>query len=464
MGCAIFLTSVVVELGHEAHVIDRRKPRTSLLELAFFKSSNPNFLSRFGTPFLLFLFFIPLRDLIVVGEGETAPVGAAIGLLAETEAEIEEPQSKAASKSSSASPVVVPSPPPPTASSPAPAIAQHAPVATVSDGPRKTVATPYAKKLAKKHKVDIRSVAGIGPFGRITASDVEAAAGIAPSVAAPPPPRPPAAAAKATTTSSSSPPLLPGSSVVPFTAMQSDVSKNMIESLSVPMFRVGYPVNTDALDAPYEKVKPKGVTMTALLAKMQGWLLLSILWPGEELFELPKQHKSIVFTTPKRSCIPECIGSMFSLMEAQRWSTTATGHQQGNNPLVPNKIYSLQPIHVMAGQEISGKLHLVVHRKSVGPGADQGGILHTSLCKLNLKEPYYRMSQPSCTRTTSTTAKVKLASTLDHIGNVAQISPLIGFVHKHVVIVDTEPELEKSEFSVMSLEKCVKQLEEERAT
>ncbi|CAN6860063.1 unnamed protein product, partial [Brassica oleracea] len=381
-----------------------------------------NFLSRFRTPFLLFLFFIPLRDLIVVGE--------------------------AASKSSSVSPVVVPSPPPPTASSPAPAIAQHAPVATVSDGTRKTVAMPYAKKLAKQHRVDIRSVAGTGPFGRITASDVEAAAGIAPSVAGPPPPPPPAAAAKATTTSSSSPPLLPGSSVVPFTAMQSDVSKNMIESLSVPMFRVGYLVNTDALDGPYEKVNPKGVTMTALLAKLQGWLLLSIVWSGEELFELPKQHKkhSIHYT------------------KAQRWSTTATGNQQGNNPLVPNKIYSLRPIHVMAGQEISGKLHFVVHRKSVGPGADQGGILHTSSCKLNLKEPYYRMSQPSCTRTTSTTAKVKLASTLDHIGNMAQISPLIGFVHKHVVIVDTEPELEKSEFSVMSLEKCVKQLEEERAT
>ncbi|XP_033143045.1 probable histone-arginine methyltransferase 1.4 isoform X2 [Brassica rapa] len=131
---------------------------------------------------------------------------------------------------------------------------------------------------------------------------------------------------------------------------------------------------------------------------------------------------------------------MFSLMEAQRWSTTATGHQQGNNTLVTNKMYSLQPIHVMAGQEISGKLHLVVHRKSVGPSADKGGILHTSSCKFNLKEPYYRMSQPSCTRTTSTT------------------------VSKHVVIVDTEPELEKSEFLVMSLEKCVKQLEEERAT
>ncbi|WZZ81620.1 hypothetical protein YC2023_102192 [Brassica napus] len=426
-----------------------------------------NFLSRFGTPFLLFLFFILLRDLIVVGE--------------------------AASKSSSASPVVVPSPPPPTASSPAPAIAQHAPVAMVSDGTRKTVATLYAKKLAKQHRVDIRSVAGTGPFGRITASDVEAAAGIAPSVAAPPPPPPPPAAAKATTTSSSSPPLLPGSSVVPFTAMQSDVSKNMIESLSVPMFRVGYPVNTDALDAPYKKVKLKGVTMTALLAKLQGWLLLSILCAFADILTLsllsPEDYKtssicsncqsnikSVVFTTPKETKLWEIDVPLkfttfmytrvhwFNVLFNGRWSTTATGNQQGNNPLVPNKIYSLQPIHVMAGQEISGKLHLVVHRKSVGPGADQGGILHTSSCKLNLKEPYYRMSQPSCTRTTSTTAKVKLASTLDHIGNVAQISPLIGFVHKHVVIVDTEPELEKSEFSVMSLEKCVKQLDEERAT
>lgn len=212
---------------------------------------------------------------IVVGEGETAPVGAAIGLLAETEAEIEEAKSKAASKPSSAPPVVVVPSPPPVTSSPAPAIAQPAPVASaVSDGPRKTVATPYAKKLAKQHKVDIGSVAGSGPFGRITAADVEAAAGIAPSVSpSPPPPPPPAAACAPKATATSSPPLLPDASVVPFTAMQSAVSKNMIESLSVPTFRVGYPVNTDALDALYEKVKPKGVTMTALLAKAAGMAL-----------------------------------------------------------------------------------------------------------------------------------------------------------------------------------------------
>ncbi|KAJ6988020.1 dihydrolipoyllysine-residue acetyltransferase component 4 of pyruvate dehydrogenase complex [Populus alba x Populus x berolinensis] len=51
--------------------------------------------------------------------------------------------------------------------------------------------------------------------------------------------------------------------------MQAAVSKNMVESLSVPTFRVGYLVITDALDAFHDTVKPKGVsvTMTALLAK-----------------------------------------------------------------------------------------------------------------------------------------------------------------------------------------------------
>ncbi|KAL0644919.1 hypothetical protein Bca4012_043209 [Brassica carinata] len=51
-----------------------------------------------------------------------APVGAAIGLLAETESKIEEVKNKAASKSSSVPPVVPSSPP--ATSSPAPVISQ----------------------------------------------------------------------------------------------------------------------------------------------------------------------------------------------------------------------------------------------------------------------------------------------------------------------------------------------------
>lgn len=204
-------------------------------------------------------FYDGILAAIVVAEGETAPVGAPIGLLAETQEEIAEAKAKAAGKSPSSA-AVSPPPPPPAQPSPPPPPPKQAPVP--ADGPRKIVATPYAKKLAKQHKVDIGSVVGSGPFGRITPEDVEAAAGVKSSkstittttssttVAAPVA----AAPRKAGSGSGSLPPPLPGSTIVPFTTMQAAVSKNMVESLSVPTFRVGYPVTTDALDALYEKV------------------------------------------------------------------------------------------------------------------------------------------------------------------------------------------------------------------
>ncbi|EXC19385.1 Dihydrolipoyllysine-residue acetyltransferase component 3 of pyruvate dehydrogenase complex [Morus notabilis] len=200
-------------------------------------------------------------------DGRAAPVGTPIGLLAETEDEVAEAKAKAAANSSSSSFTSSsgsPSHPHPTSTA-APAISQPSPplptTKPASDGPRKIVARPYAKKLAKHHKVDIGSVVRTGPFGRIITADVEAKAKIAPSksiisaasalasltAAAPPP-------LKASSGGSGSlPPPLPGSTVVPFMTMQAAVSKNMVESLSVPTFRVCYPVTTDALDALYEK-------------------------------------------------------------------------------------------------------------------------------------------------------------------------------------------------------------------
>lgn len=217
-------------------------------------------------------FYDGILAAIVVGEGEVAPVGAPIGLLAETEDEIAEAKAKAAANASSSQSAPPPPPPSaPVAPAAAPVPVKPAAPAPSVDGPRKIVSTPYAKKLAKQHKIDINSVTGTGPFGRITPEDVEAAAGIKPSksnatqvVTATPPS---SASPPSKTVPAASYPEIPGSTVVPFTTMQSAVSKNMMESLSVPVFRVGYPVSTDALDALYEKVKPKGVTMTALLAK-----------------------------------------------------------------------------------------------------------------------------------------------------------------------------------------------------
>lgn len=220
-------------------------------------------------------FYDGILAAIVVPEGETAPVGAPIGILAESEEEIDEAKARAAkSGSKSESPVSSETQIP--AEIPAAVPAPPAP----AEGGRKGVATPFAKKLAKQHKVELNSVKGTGPFGRITPEDIEKAAGIvkpAPAIASPsstPPPPPPPPAAKVGSVSVGSFTEIEGSSVVPFTSMQAAVAKNMAESLSVPTFRVGYPIVTDALDALYEKVKKKGVTMTALLAKAAAMALV----------------------------------------------------------------------------------------------------------------------------------------------------------------------------------------------
>ena len=54
---------------------------------------------------------------------------------------------------------------------------------------------------------------------------------------------------------------------VPMTGMQQAIAKNMEATLSVPVFRVTKTVATDAFDALYQKLKPDGVTVSALLAK-----------------------------------------------------------------------------------------------------------------------------------------------------------------------------------------------------
>lgn len=216
---------------------------------------------------------------IVVPAGGTATVGAPIALLAETEAEIEEAKQKAAALSSgSADSADAPAQPAvPTASAvPAEAPAAAAPAAAPAAASGRPIVSPRARKLAKTLKVDLATVNGSGPHGRIIADDVQKAAGKIPTPpvavqaplstvpatfgAAPLASAAPAVAADITLN-------VPVAQLTPLTTMQRAVTDNMNVSLGVPVFRASYTIATDALDALYKKIKPKGVTMSALLAK-----------------------------------------------------------------------------------------------------------------------------------------------------------------------------------------------------
>ncbi len=203
---------------------------------------------------------------IVVQAGDTAPVGNAIALIAETEAEIETAKQQAAS---AAAPAAAPSAAPAAAPEPAPVAAAAAPVAARNG---RTIASPRAKKLAKAAGLDLSTLTGSGPNGRITAADVEAATGVVSNGAAPVAPVAAAPAAARAASAPATPPPAPAApgQLIPFNSLQQAVVRNMDASLQVPVFRVAYTITTDALDALYKQVKPKGVTMTALLAKAVG--------------------------------------------------------------------------------------------------------------------------------------------------------------------------------------------------
>ena len=201
--------------------------------------------------------------------GESASVGAAIGYIAETEAEIAEAQKQAAATATTPTePVPVAAASGPSLEAVSPNGAGQAPESAVRSG--RVVVSPRARKLAKQFKVDLKTLVGSGPHGRIIALDVETAAG---KVAAPPPGQP-ASVAVAQPPSGPPAPAVTAPDVAPraeevvaFNTLQQAVVTNMVASLQVPTYRVGYTITTDALDQLYKQVKPKGVTMTALLAK-----------------------------------------------------------------------------------------------------------------------------------------------------------------------------------------------------
>ncbi len=234
---------------------------------------------------------------IVTEAGAMAQVNDAIAFLAETPEEIEAAKQKAANLSSSstsgsnstASPVTpetLPATATMTTAAPSPVVAAQngSPAQPSANAPSgRIVISPRARKLAKQLNVDLGSVQGSGPHGRVVAQDIELAAGKTPTPTAA---QQSAPQQTATTTATTAPPVVvPGASnasapavspatssaapgeLVAFNTLQQAVVRNMDASLTVPVFRVGYTITTNELDKLYKQIKPKGVTMTALLAK-----------------------------------------------------------------------------------------------------------------------------------------------------------------------------------------------------
>jgi len=105
---------------------------------------------------------------ILVDEGQEVPIGTVVGVIAETKEELETFQKKKPKEAITAAAEVKEAVPAEAAKAEAPA----PPAAKIKEGER-IVISPVARKMAEEHMIDITTIAGTGPGGRIVRGDIE---------------------------------------------------------------------------------------------------------------------------------------------------------------------------------------------------------------------------------------------------------------------------------------------------
>jgi pyruvate dehydrogenase E2 component (dihydrolipoamide acetyltransferase) len=157
----------------------------------------------------------------ILKEGDTAPVGTLLGVIAAADEDISALLAGGGAPAAAAKPAAAPAaaaPPAPAAAAPV-AAPSAAPAPVAASGPVRS--SPLARRMAAERGVDLGSIAGSGPNGRVIKRDIDAAA-TAPAAAS----RPVAAA-----------PAGPDSQDIALTQMRKTIAKRLSESIGpIPTF------------------------------------------------------------------------------------------------------------------------------------------------------------------------------------------------------------------------------------
>ncbi|RJF91489.1 pyruvate dehydrogenase complex dihydrolipoamide acetyltransferase [Sphingomonas cavernae] len=202
-----------------------------------------------------------VAKILVAAGTEGVKVGEVIALIAEegedssaasapkAKAEAASPPKAKVAESEAPKQVAAPAPAPEVKAAPA----TPAPAAASSDDGDRKKASPLARRLAEARGVDVGSVAGTGPGGRVVKADVEAAAPGAAKPAAPAPaptsaPAPAAKPASAAAPAAVQPVEGIPSETIKLSMMRKTIARRMAESKStVPHFYLTLDCNLDAL-------------------------------------------------------------------------------------------------------------------------------------------------------------------------------------------------------------------------
>jgi len=226
---------------------------------------------------------------IVVPEGEVA-VGTTIAFIGEAGEKVDAPEAEAPAPDS----------PPPEEERALP------PVAAVAAPPERQAgerikASPLARRLAREQGVDLASVKGTGPEGRIVAEDVERSAPGVPAAAPAEPPR-----------------VVERVERVPLTSVRRTIARRLTEAWEIPVFQLVLSADMEAVnqlvDRRRELDPDERVTVTDVLVKVCAAALMrhrdvNVQFTDEELLVFPHANVAIAVATDRGLIVPVIHGA-----------------------------------------------------------------------------------------------------------------------------------------------------------
>ena len=237
---------------------------------------------------------------ILAGEGEEIEVGKTIAVIGEPGEEVPaaaaevEPEQPAAAREPEAEEPAAPAEPP---AAEAEAPAEPAPAARSENGGR-VKASPLARRIARERGIDLATLRGTGPEGRIVAEDVERAEKTAA----------PAAVAAA--------PVPTGEvEVVPLTGMRKAIARRMTEAWAAPVFQITMTAEMTAAIRLREGLVARMAegdakpTYSDILTKVCAVALrrhpaVNALFAGDEIHLIPTANVGIAVAVPNGLVVP----------------------------------------------------------------------------------------------------------------------------------------------------------------
>jgi pyruvate dehydrogenase E2 component (dihydrolipoyllysine-residue acetyltransferase) len=233
---------------------------------------------------------------ILVASGEV-PVGQVVGVIGEAGETFD--VAAPAPAEVDAKPEIEEDAPVPAAVSTPPAGAES----TVNGG--RVKASPLARRIARERGIDLASLSGTGPDGRIVAEDVER-----PAQAAPAP-----AAAPAPVVSAPSAPVVASGDVesVPLSTIRKTIARRLTAAWEVPVFVLTVSVDMTPANGLIERARELNpdvrITVTDLLAKVCAQALMrhpdvNVQFTDEAILRFPSAHVGIAAAAPQGLVVP----------------------------------------------------------------------------------------------------------------------------------------------------------------